>query len=105
LPSHAGSGLKLAVHRTCGPGLAPDATRPPIDEPALLALAHERLRAARITLRSTERCLYTMTADQGFRITTRGRTTTVLACSGHGFKFGPVVGQDAANAVLAALQR
>lgn len=105
LPSHDDAGLKLAVHRSAGPGVDPDALPPPIDEGALRTLARERLRPAVRTLRRTERCLYTMTADQDFRIVTHRRTTTVLACSGHAFKFGPVVGQDAAAATLAALGR
>ncbi|MBL8752737.1 MAG: FAD-dependent oxidoreductase [Planctomycetes bacterium] len=103
LPDHLGSGPKLALHRTAGAGIDPDAAPPPIDLDALLALARSRFTAPVQALRRAERCLYTMSADHGFRVDTRAGVTTVLACSGHAFKFGPVVGRMAAERALAAL--
>lgn len=104
LPSHDGAGLKVAAHRTTGPGADPDAPAPPVDEGALRAIASARFAAPLRGLRSTERCLYTMSADQGFRVaraTGSRAIVAIAACSGHAFKFGPLIGQDAATAVSA----
>lgn len=104
LPSVDGTGLKIAVHRTTGPGIDPDQEPPPADAAGLRALATHRLRCRMHALRATEHCLYTMAADQRFHIGTRARppVTTIAACSGHAFKFGPIVGRIAADAVAAA---
>jgi glycine/D-amino acid oxidase-like deaminating enzyme len=104
LPSPASKDLKIAVHRTAGPGIDPDAAAPAIDAAALLALAQQRFTAPVLALRHTERCLYTMTADQRFHVGSNAtrRLTTIAACSGHAFKFGPIVGRMAADLVLAA---
>ncbi len=50
--------------------------------------------------RRAETCLYTNTADEGFVLERHGRVVVGSACSGHGFKFAPVVGRT-----LAALAR
>ena len=100
LPSHANSGLKAAVHRTTGPGCDPDAVPPAIDEGALMALARERFAVEVRGLRGSERCLYTMTSDQGLRVARHARIphlVAIAACSGHAFKFGPIIGQMAAD--------
>ena len=47
-----------------------------------------------------ETCLYTNTADEEFVLERHGRVVVGSACSGHGFKFAPVVGRT-----LAALAR
>ena len=47
---------------------------------------------------SAETCLYTMTPDEGFVIDARGPVVIASTCSGHGFKFAPVVGE-----ILAAM--
>ena len=106
LPSHAGAGLKAAVHRTEGAGSNPDDAPPPIDEQALLVMARERFTVTVRGLRATERCLYTMTRDQGFRVARDASVpnlVTIAACNGHGFKFGPVVGRMAADLLHAPL--
>lgn len=43
-----------------------------------------------------ETCLYTMTPDEGFVLDVVGPVVVASACSGHGFKFGPIVGEMAA---------
>ena len=40
-----------------------------------------------------ETCLYTMTPDHDFIIDSRGPLVLASACSGHGFKFGPLLGE------------
>jgi sarcosine oxidase len=44
-----------------------------------------------------ETCIYTTTPDQRFVLERRGRIVVGSACSGHGFKFAPVVGQRLAD--------
>ena len=45
-------------------------------------------------------CAYTFTADEHFFATTEGKVTVVSACSGHGYKFGAVVGQKLAEGIV-----
>ena len=42
---------------------------------------------------ATETCVYTNTADESFVIETHERIVVASACSGHGFKFAPVIGE------------
>ena len=45
-------------------------------------------------------CAYTFTADEHFFVSARGKLVVVSACSGHGYKFGAVVGQKIAAGVI-----
>lgn len=102
LPSWRRSGLKVACHRTTGAGADPDAAPPPVDESALLALARDRFAGPIRGLTSTERCLYTMAARHELHVIRApgSPVTTIAACSGHAFKFGPVLGERAAAVAL-----
>jgi sarcosine oxidase len=46
-------------------------------------------------------CLYTTTPTEDFHITREGPLVIVSACSGHGFKFTPLIGKMAAELVIA----
>ena len=46
---------------------------------------------------SAETCIYTNTSDTRFVCETHGRIVVGSACSGHGFKFAPAVGELLAN--------
>ena len=48
---------------------------------------------------ATETCLYTTTIDERFILTRRGKIVIGSACSGHGFKFAPAVGERLADLV------
>jgi sarcosine oxidase len=50
-----------------------------------------------------ETCLYTNTTDESFVLERQGRVVVGSACSGHGFKFMPVVGERLAELALEAL--
>jgi sarcosine oxidase len=50
-----------------------------------------------------ETCLYTNTPDESFVLEPHGRIVVGSACSGHGFKFAPVVGARLAELAAAAL--
>lgn len=102
LPAIDGSGLKLAVHRTTGAGIDPDEARQPIAEAPLLALARRRFTAAAPRLLRTERCLYTMATGHALRVARApgAPIVTIAACSGHAFKFAPLLGREAAELAL-----
>ena len=55
--------------------------------------------------RQEESCLYTSTADESFVLERHGRVVVGSACSGHGFKFAPAVGERLARLALEALGR
>jgi sarcosine oxidase len=50
-----------------------------------------------------ETCLYTNTADEDFILARYGRVAVGSACSGHGFKFAPVLGRRLAHLAVEAL--
>ena len=53
--------------------------------------------------RKTETCLYTIRENDEFLLERRGRIVVGSPCSGHGFKFAPVVGQRLASLALELL--
>lgn len=102
LPQIEVPGVKVGWHRT-GPAVDPDA-RPPASE-ALFAelqrLTHQRLPHLRLTPVEQVTCLYTNTPDEHFILDRHPDLPNVVigaGFSGHGFKFGPVIGH-----ILAAL--
>jgi sarcosine oxidase len=50
-----------------------------------------------------ETCLYTRTVDDRFVLERRGPVVVGSACSGHGFKFGPLIGRRLADLATDAL--
>ncbi len=104
LPEFGRPGLKLAQHRTSGApddlGLAP----PAVDEAALLARARRRLLAPIRGLHGAEHCLYSVAPGEHLHVAASQadpRVIAVAACSGHGFKFGPVLAERVADLVTA----
>ena len=51
---------------------------------------------------AVQTCMYTTTADEGFILRRWGRLVVGSACSGHGFKFAPVIGRRLADLVAEA---
>ena len=47
-----------------------------------------------------ETCLYTMTADEDFLLDRAGPLVVGGGCSGHAFKFGPLLGEFLADLAL-----
>lgn len=83
-----------------------DADRTPTrDEIArVMAAARRRLRDAdayRITEART--CFYTLSPDERFIAEATGPTITLAGFSGHGFKFGPLIGERLAEVVAGRL--
>ena len=95
-------GLKAGAHMSGGPV---DPNEPPApDEDVAAAVAawvSERFPAAEPEPAALDNCLYTSTDDERFVLERHGRYVVGSACSGHGFKFAPAVGQRLAELVLA----
>jgi len=53
---------------------------------------------------NTAECLYTTTPDESFVFEQRGPLVVGSACSGHGFKFAPLIGQRLADLAERAMQ-
>jgi sarcosine oxidase len=91
-------GLKIAKHHHLDETVsadAPDRHVSPQDTDAILAFRDRFLPNADGPLTDTTTCLYTMTPDGHFiidRIPETPRVIVASACSGHGFKFAPVIG-------------
>ena len=98
--SAPGIGLKAGIHHSGAP-VDPDERGTPDARIAdwTADWVTKRFRGAVPTGR-LETCLYTNTADESFVLERHGRIVVGSACSGHGFKFAPVVGER-----LAALAR
>ncbi|MGZ4190810.1 MAG: FAD-dependent oxidoreductase, partial [Actinomycetota bacterium] len=94
-------GLKAGVHHG-GPHVDPDVEGAPDPESVARVAAWVRDRFPDVDPEpvGTETCLYTSTADGSFVLERRGRTVVGSACSGHGFKFAPVVGRRLAALAL-----
>lgn len=100
-----GDGLKASIHHE-GRVVDPDASREPV---SLAETAEIRALVTRLMpdgagpLRQTGTCLYTNTPDGHFAIGVHpdhAQVVLVSACSGHGFKFAPTVGELLADLAL-----
>jgi len=96
-----GIGLKAGLHHA-GPVANPDDEGAP--DPAIVGWVGDwvarRYPGATTSATEPETCLYTNTADESFVLERHGRVVVGSACSGHGFKFAPVLGRT-----LAAMAR
>jgi sarcosine oxidase len=94
-------GLKIGIHMS-GPVADPDEDGAP--EPALVDLIREAVAryfpAADAEPAALDTCLYTTTDDERFILERHGRVVVGSACSGHGFKFAPAVGERLAALAL-----
>lgn len=96
LPSIDGSGFKLALHG--GPDFDPHRADRPVDEEAIASVrqfANRHLPGATDRHLSSRTCLYTMTPDEHFIVDAHPAHPNLVvsaACSGHAFKFSPVLG-------------
>jgi sarcosine oxidase len=105
-PVHGGTGLKVAKHhhddRTVEPNTS-DRVISTQDEQLIRSFLSEHLPAANGPLKSAKTCLYTMTPDGDFIVDRLpGAPNVIVAspCSGHGFKFAPVIGEVIADLVV-----
>jgi len=104
LPTPAMGAFKLARHHA-GPVVDPDGTT--LDPQA--RHVEEVVRAARRLLPAfehspvhVETCLYDNTANEEFVLERHGRIVVGAGTSGHGFKFGPLLGERLADLAITA---
>jgi sarcosine oxidase len=95
-----GVGLKAGLHQSGAP-TDPDDTAEP--DARLLEIVSDWV-ARRFPFVdpepiATETCIYTTTSDDRFVLERHGCIVVVSACSGHGFKFAPAVGELVAELV------
>jgi sarcosine oxidase len=91
-------GLKVGSHHAGGDA---DPHEPGVPDPRLVeqiaAWARERFDLADPEPVDTQTCLYTTMPGEAFVLERRGRIVVGSACSGHGFKFAPAVGERLAE--------
>jgi sarcosine oxidase len=97
-------GLKAGWHRSGAPAEPDDDGAP---DPAVLERVAEwvgaRFPGAGARPAAAETCLYTNAPGERFLLERHGRIVVGSACSGHGFKFAPLVGERLAALVAEAL--
>jgi sarcosine oxidase len=104
-PPHAGASIKFAKHHHQDEPIDPTApTRPfSADDAAILRAAlRTQLPAANGPLVDAKVCRYTMAPDGDFildRVSGAPQIIVASPCSGHGFKFAPVIGEILADLV------
>jgi sarcosine oxidase len=97
LPS-PGQGVKVGVHHG-GPDTDPDKEGVVSVETVEVVSewVRDHYRTADTTPHLAETCLYTNTADERFILERHGPIVVGSACSGHGFKFAPLIGERLAR--------
>jgi sarcosine oxidase len=98
--ANPGKGIKAAQHHA-GPVTDPD-DEGVVSEEAVVRLSawiKERFHGAEPEPQSAETCLYTNTDDERFILERHGPVVVGSPCSGHGFKFAPLIGQRLADLV------
>jgi sarcosine oxidase len=97
-----GDGLKAGIHHD-GETVAPDTVNRDVsdyDIARVSALIHKFIPDANAAPSASAVCLYTNTTDGHFLIDSHPRYAAVLLvspCSGHGFKFAPLIGEIMAD--------
>jgi sarcosine oxidase len=98
-----GPGIKVALHHHRNETVDPDRYARdvlPDDESLIRAALAEFLPAANGARVDAQTCLYTMAPDGDFvidRVPTAPNIIVASPCSGHGFKFAPVIGEILAD--------
>jgi sarcosine oxidase len=100
-----GVGLKAGLHQS-GPETDPDLTGAPDDGVVgwVAEWVGRRYPEADASPFAAETCIYTSRRDESFVLERRDRVVIGSACSGHGFKFAPLVGATLADLAGQALR-
>jgi len=99
----ASDGIKVAEHRTQGPVTTADSRSFEIEaaiRDRVRRYVQQWLPGLEPTVTSEMTCLYTMAPGEDFIIDRVGPLVVGSTCSGHGFKFTPLIGQMLANAAV-----
>jgi sarcosine oxidase len=111
VPPCAGAGVKVAKHHHRDETVDPDRYDREVsaaDEALIRSAIAEHIPAANGRLITAKTCLYTMTPDSDFlidQLPTSPNVVVAAPCSGHGFKFAPVVGEILADLVTTGSTR
>jgi len=104
VPAAGGApGVKVAAHipgRAVDPRDGPFTDIDPLLEEEAAEYARDRLPGLDPAGLGAETCLYTMTADEDFVLDRAGPLVVGGGCSGHAFKFGPLLGEFLADLAL-----
>jgi sarcosine oxidase len=98
--------FKTGIHRS-GPPVDPDGRSfdpDPVREGLAVSWVGSLL-AAPVRLRRSETCLYTVAPDEDFVLDQVGPVVVASPCSGHGFKFTPLIGEVVADLATGAAPR
>ena len=99
LPTPGSDLYKIAVHHG-GPAIDPDAEfAPDPDAVAALRRRDRALAAGRASSSTVDVCPYDNTADENFIVERIDGIVVGAGTSGHGFKFGPLLGEQLAQLV------
>ena len=106
VPAAGGApGVKVAAH-VPGPKIdprdGPFTLIDPVLEDEAVGYVRDRLPGLERAGFGPETCLYTMTADEDFVLDRDGPVVVGGGCSGHAFKFGPLLGEVLADLALGA---
>jgi sarcosine oxidase len=110
-PAGPRPGIKFAKHHHADEAVDPSAAARPMDgadEAVLRSALAAHVPAANGTLLDAQTCRYTMTPDGDFivdRLPSAPAVIVASPCSGHGFKFAPVVGEILADLVTQGATR
>jgi monomeric sarcosine oxidase len=101
LPNVDGNGIKIGVHCN-GENTDPDNTNHTPDRQYIEKVTHwaQQVVPGAKHFNNARVCLYTMTPDEHFILDshpTYPHISFMAGCSGHGFKFGPVIGKILAD--------
>ena len=92
--------FKVALHHSGAPVNANERSFEPDPERVARVTQYTADRfAAHHATAATETCLYTNTPDEGFVLDRRGPLVVGSPCSGHGFKFTPLIGRILADLI------
>jgi sarcosine oxidase len=106
-PADGDTGVKVAKHHHFDESVEPERYNREVsraDEAAIRAALEAHLPGADGRLVAAKTCLYTMTPDQDFildRLLEYPQIIVASPCSGHGFKFAPVIGEILADLAVA----
>jgi len=110
-PADAAGRVKFARHHHFDEEVDPDYYERAVltaDETAIRRMAADYVPGANGPLLAAKTCLYTMTPDDHFIIDRHPEHPQIIVaspCSGHGFKFAPVIGEILADIALGGTTR
>ena len=110
-PPHGAGTVKIAKHHHADEAVEPDGYDRSVsadDEAMIRAAIADHIPAANGKLVTARTCLYTVTPDGDFIIDRMpGAPDIIVAspCSGHGFKFAPVIGEILADLAITGATR